>query len=48
MPLPKFYETFIPVLDVLKGGVTLHYDELRRRVRDTHYDHLTEEDLKEV
>ena len=45
MPLPKFYETFIPVLDVLKGGVTLHYDELRRRVRDTHYDHLTEEDL---
>jgi restriction system protein len=45
MPLPKFYETFIPVLDVLKDGVTLHHDELRRRVRDVHYNHLTEEDL---
>ena len=41
--IPKFHETFIPVLDVLSDGEIIHYDELRRKVRDKHYSHLTKE-----
>ena len=38
--IPKFHETFIPILDVLSNGELIHYDELRRKVRDKHYSHL--------
>jgi len=44
--LPKFHETFIPILDVLSENGQLHYDELRKRVRDKHYTSLPEELLK--
>ena len=35
--LPKFHETFIPILDVLSSGQVIHYNELRKRVRDKYY-----------
>jgi restriction system protein len=44
--LPKFHETFIPILDVLAEHKILHYDELRKKVRDKHYACLPEDLLK--
>lgn len=44
--LPKFYETFIPVLETLKDGQPLHYNELRKRVRDNYYADLPTELLE--
>lgn len=41
--IPKFHETFIPILDVLSSGAALHYNELRKQVRDKHYSHLPDE-----
>jgi len=46
MGLPKFYETFIPILEVLSNGEILHYNDLRKRVRDKYYSDLPEELLK--
>lgn len=43
--LPKFHETFIPILDVLSSGEILHYNELRKRVRDKFYSHLPDDIL---
>jgi restriction system protein len=43
--LPKFHETFIPILEVLSSGEILHYNELRKRVRDEYYSHLPEDIL---
>lgn len=45
--IPKFHETFIPVLDVLSDGEMVHYDELRKKVRDKHYSHLPDDLLKQ-
>lgn len=47
MNLPKYHETFIPILEVLSSGETLHYNELRKRVRDKYYSDLPEELLNE-
>jgi restriction system protein len=44
--LPKFHETFIPILDVLSENNMLHYDELRKKVRDKHYASLPNELLQ--
>lgn len=44
--LPKYYETFIPVLTVLKDGEKVHYNELRKRVRDQFYSDLPNELLE--
>lgn len=41
--IPKFHETFIPILRVLESGEELHYEELKRRVRDQFYSHLTQD-----
>lgn len=46
MELPKYHETFIPILEVLSNGDILHYNELRKRVRDKYYSNLPEELLK--
>jgi restriction system protein len=43
MNLPKYHETFIPILEVLSSGEMLHYNELRKRVRDKYYSDLPEE-----
>ena len=45
--LPKFHETFIPILDILSSGEVVHYNELRKRVRDKFYSHLPEETLSQ-
>lgn len=45
MNLPKFHETFVPILKVLSNGETLHYNELRKRVRDDFYSDLSKQDL---
>jgi len=41
--IPKFHETFIPMLKILEGGEELHYQELKRRVRDQFFSHLPNE-----
>lgn len=43
--LPKFYETFIPILSVLKDGRIVHYSELLKAVKDLYYGYLTSEQL---
>ncbi len=43
MNLPKYHETFIPILEVLNSGEMLHYNELLKRVRDKYYSDLPEE-----
>lgn len=43
--LPKFYETFIPILQTLKSGEVMHYNDLKKRVKDTYYSNLSEEAL---
>lgn len=45
MQFPKFQETFIPILKVLSDGKSIHYNELRKRVRDTFFSDLPEEFL---
>jgi restriction system protein len=43
MDLPKFHETFIPILEVLSSNEIIHYNELRKRVRDKYYSDLPQE-----
>ena len=40
--LPKFHETFIPILEILNKYNSLHNKELRKKVRDTYYSYLSE------
>lgn len=47
MDLPKFDETFIPILEVLSDGKVLHYNDLFKQVRDKYYSHLPDELLRE-
>lgn len=44
--IPKCHETFIPLLDVLSNNKLIYYDKLRKRVRDKHYSHLSDDMLK--
>ncbi len=41
--LPKFDETYIPILEVLSDGDLLHYKDLIKRVREQYYSELPEE-----
>ena len=41
--IPKFHETFIPILKVLEKNEELHVEELKRRVRDNFYSDLSQE-----
>lgn len=45
--LPKYYETFIPILSVLNTDGVLTTSELRIKVRDRFYSHLPKELLDE-
>lgn len=45
--IPKFHQTFIPILDVLSDSNQIHYDELRKKVRDKHFSHLPDELLRQ-
>jgi len=44
--LPKFHNTFFPILDVLKNGETLHYIDLYKKVREKYYSDLSQEAIK--
>jgi restriction system protein len=47
MEIPKFHETFIPILKVLEGGETFQARELYQKVIDQFYSKLTKEQLEE-
>jgi len=44
--IPKFHETFIPILDVLSMVDVVHYREMQKQVVEKHYSHLPEELIK--
>jgi restriction system protein len=46
MELPKFHETFNPILDILSDGKTIHHRELLVRVLDKYYSALPQELLE--
>jgi len=46
MEIPKFDETFIPILDVLKNGLVLKSRELIEEVKKRFYSELSDENLK--
>ncbi|MBK5274647.1 MAG: restriction endonuclease [Desulfuromonadales bacterium] len=46
MELPKFHETFNPILDILSDGETIHNRELLVRVLDKYYSALPQELLE--
>lgn len=41
--LPKYHETFIPLLEVLSDGKVVHYKDLEKQVRDKYYGSLPQE-----
>jgi restriction system protein len=45
--IPKFHETFIPMLKILESGEELHYEDLKKRVRDKFYSHLSNDLLNQ-
>ncbi|MBI5076751.1 MAG: restriction endonuclease [Nitrospirae bacterium] len=47
MELPKFHETFNPILDILSDGKTIHHRELLKIVVDKYYSNLPKELLDE-
>ena len=46
MDLPKFHETFNPILDILSDGKTIHHRELLSRVFEKYYSNLPKELLE--
>ncbi len=47
MEIPKFHETFIPILEILSNGKTIHTRELQKLVIEKHFSKLSEEQLSE-
>jgi len=47
MELPKFHETFNPILDVLSDGKIIHHRDLLNRVVEKYYSHFPQEILEE-
>lgn len=45
--LPKFHETFNPILDILRDGKVIHHRELLKKVVDKYYFNLPKELLDE-
>ena len=43
--IPKFHETFIPLLETLKSGELIKGRELSIRVRDNYYADLSDDQL---
>lgn len=48
MEIPKFHETFIPILKVLDNGVTLHTREMYKKVIEQFYTGLSKEQLEQT
>ena len=46
MDMPKFHETFIPILDTLADGKIIHHRELLNKVVDKYYSKLPKELLE--
>jgi len=47
MEIPKFHETFVPILNILSDGETIHTRDLYQNVISRYFNELTEEQLKE-
>jgi len=47
MDIPKFHETFIPILKVLENGETLQARDLYQKVIEKFYSGLTKDQLEE-
>ncbi len=47
MELPKYHETFIPILDILNEKGVLHHRDLSRFVRDKYYQNLPQNLLEQ-
>ena len=45
--IPKFHETFVPILNVLSNGETIQSRELINKVIELHYSNLSSEQLSE-
>jgi restriction system protein len=45
--IPKFHETFIPILKVLESGEELHHEDMKRRVTAQFFSHLPNELLNQ-
>ena len=45
--IPKFHETFMPILDILKNGDIIQARELYQKVISTHYSQLTNDQLEQ-
>jgi restriction system protein len=43
MEIPKFHETFFPILEVLRDGQTMHFRELYKIIKKNYFSDLTEE-----
>ena len=48
MDLPKYHETFIPILKTLKNKNSIHRNDLKIRVRDAYYSNLSQDLLDQV
>lgn len=46
MELPKYHETFIPILEILKDGKSIHHRDLSNRVKEKYYSILSNELLE--
>ena len=47
LEIPKFHETFNPILEVLSNGEIIHSRELQKIVLEKYYSHLPEDLLSE-
>jgi restriction system protein len=45
MEIPKFHETFVPILEVLADEKAIHYKELCKTIIEKYYSHLPEDVL---
>lgn len=47
LEIPKFHETFNPILDILSDGKVIHTREMQKLVTEKYYSHLSKELLEE-
>jgi len=47
MEIPKFHETFFPILEILRDGKTMHFRDLYQIIKKNYFSGLTDEQLKE-
>lgn len=46
MEIPKFHETFIPILNILSDGKVWHHREMSKKIIEVFYSELTKEQLE--